>query len=86
MTSKLSHECRGDNDLSGFNLDMHVTMKASVFSFYKGENRQLLASTVNRLMLTLVKVHESHISRVSLKNFSCIRDIRGIEHFRERWC
>lgn len=40
MTSKLSHECRGDNDLSGFHLDMHVTMKASVFSFYKGENKR----------------------------------------------
>ena len=32
MTSKLSLECRGDNDLSGFNLDMPLTKETLIFS------------------------------------------------------
>jgi hypothetical protein len=32
MTSKLSLECRGDNDLSGFNLDMLLTKETQIFS------------------------------------------------------
>lgn len=31
-TSKLSLECRGDNDLSGFNLDMLLTKETQIFS------------------------------------------------------
>ena len=76
--------CRGDNDVSDFNLDMCFTMETCIRSFQRTALTSTLHSHDTQFQALFLNICGSHISMVSLRNSACTGETGCISRSRER--